>query len=135
MTTKPCQIRCSESAATAIRPAFPRKLLGLQECFAVLCLDAKHATIGRPEIVAMGTVSNVTVCPRDVFRTAIRKNATAIIVAHNHPSGNTCPSADDQALTKRLIEGAKLLGLAVLDHLIMVPDGTFLSLADKGLLN
>lgn len=126
-------IRCSEDAAKAVRSAFPKRSFGLQECFVVLCLDAHNQPLGRPVMVAMGTINGVTVHPRDVFRSAIRKNAVAVIVAHNHPSGKTELSDDDLALTRRLKEAGEMLGIPLLDHLVLSKDG-YASTADRGVM-
>lgn len=129
-------MRCStpEQAAAAVRPAFPKRLLKRQECFVVLALDAVNAPIGRPRIVAMGTVNGVEVHPRDIFRVAIARNAVSIIVAHNHPSGDTEPSLDDRALTRKISEAGKLLGIPLLDHIIVTPSGKYTSLATIGII-
>jgi DNA repair protein RadC len=126
-------VRCSEDAAKAVLPAFPKRLMGTQECFVVMPMDSKNRPAGRPQLVAMGTANSVEVHPRDVFRLAIKRNAVSLIVAHNHPSGDTAPSADDRDLTRRLVEAGKLLGVPVLDHLVVARDA-HTSLADQGLL-
>jgi len=100
----------------------------------VLALDAVNAPIGRPRIVAMGTVNGVEVHPRDIFRVAIARNAVSIIVAHNHPSGDTEPSLDDRALTRKISEAGKLLGIPLLDHIIVTPSGKYTSLATIGII-
>jgi DNA repair protein RadC len=129
----PVAIKCSEDAVRAIRPAFPRRVIGLQECFAVLCLDARNRVIGRPQMISMGTVNIVEVHPRDIFRTAIKRNATSIIIAHNHPSGSLETSVDDKALTRRVAEAGKLLGIPLTDHLIVTREG-YLSMHEAGVL-
>lgn len=126
-------VSCAAEAVGVVRPAFPEHLLNTQECFVVLCLDSKHRVVGRPVMVAMGTLNAVEVHPRDVFRQAVRDNAAAIIVAHNHPSGDIQPSAEDANLTKRLKQAGDVLGIPILDHLIISQD-KFESFADKGLL-
>lgn len=88
-----------------------------QEVFCALVLDNVYRVIGYYEI-SRGTVNKSIVHPRDVFGPAIRVGGSAVIVAHNHPSGDTVPSAGDRALTRRLIEAGKLLGVPVLDHVL-----------------
>jgi DNA repair protein RadC len=127
------QVRCSEDAAAELRPAIPKRLLGLQECMVALYLTAKHQPIGKPVLLAMGSVDFVTIHPRDVFREAVRRNAVAVIVGHNHPSGNLELSQDDRALTNRLRQAGELLGIPLLDHLILAR-GSWVSLADRGQL-
>jgi DNA repair protein RadC len=96
------------------------------EHFAVLLLDIKHRLISK-QIVSRGTLDETIAHPRDVFRAAVRHNAAAIIVAHNHPSGQTDPSQEDLRLTQVLIHCGKTLQIPVLDHLI-VGHGNFTSL-------
>ena len=102
-----------------------------QECFGVMYLNAKHACVG-VQLVAMGTLTSVDVHPREVFRGAMLAGAAAVILVHNHPSGNTAPSPDDIAITQRLKEVGDLLGVPVLDHVIMAQGGEHLSLAEAG---
>lgn len=129
-------INTASRAAEVLRPAIPRKYLGPlsgQECYLVLCLDAKYKPIRKPQRVALGTVTGVEVHPRDVFRCAVRCNAVAIIVAHSHPSQHLEPSENDIILTTRLRECGALLGIPVLDHLIITREG-YCSLAEQGRL-
>jgi len=126
-----CSVVCSEVAANIVRPTFPKRAIRNQECFVVLALDSKHIPIGRPTMVAMGTVNSVEVHPRDVFRVAVKKNAVAIIVAHNHPSGALNPSPDDKILTSRLKAAGELLGIPLIDHII-INGNSHISLADHG---
>lgn len=83
--------------------------------------------------VSIGTVNMNLVHPREVFRTAVLRGVTSIIVAHNHPSGNTEPSQEDIGLTSRLLQAGKLMGIDVLDHII-VGEG-FRSLKQAGLMD
>ena len=71
------------------------------------------------DLVSIGTVSEAIIHPREVFRYAILKNVSSIIIAHNHPSGESQPSKEDIATTGRLVESGKLLGITVLDHVIV----------------
>jgi DNA repair protein RadC len=93
-----------------------------KEHFVGLYLNARHELIHK-EIVSIGTVNASIVHPRDVFAPAIMRNATAVIVAHNHPSGDATPSAEDTEVTHRLKEGGRLLGITVLDHIIITEYG------------
>ena len=103
-----------------------------QEAFCVLTLNTKNRVIRR-HLISLGTLSSTLVHPREVFRPAITDGAASIIVAHNHPSGDPSPSADDLRITKKLIESGKQIEIAVLDHLI-VGDGQILSLKETGLV-
>lgn len=89
-----------------------------QERFAVLLLDVKHRLIGT-QIITIGTATETLASPRDIFREVLRQGATRVIVAHNHPSGSLEPSSEDITLTRQLLEGAQLLGVPLLDHLIL----------------
>jgi DNA repair protein RadC len=93
-----------------------------RESFYVLYLDSQNRVNGIEE-AHKGTVAAVEVHPREVFKGALAANATAIILAHNHPSGNPVQSAEDIALTRRLIEAGNILGLPVLDHVIVARGG------------
>ena len=114
-------------AATVLRPLFA----GLdREHFLVCGLDAKHCVIG-VNIVSIGSLTLAIVHPREVFKPLILMNAGAWICAHNHPSGDPIPSPEDRVLTSRLRQGADLLGITLLDHLILTDEG-FYSFADQG---
>ena len=102
-----------------------------QEVFGALLLDAKHMPIGWHE-VSRGSLTASIVHPREVFGAAIRMGAAALIVAHNHPSGDPKPSREDLQVTKRLVEGGTLLGINVLDHVIVGADGAFSSARADG---
>ena len=102
------------------------------EVFAILCLSTKHRVIAYHE-VSRGTLAATLVHPREVFKAALLANAAAIIVTHNHPSGDPTPSADDMALTTRLVDAGQLIGVEVLDHII-VGDGRYFSFREGGRL-
>ncbi len=89
-----------------------------KEHFIILLLDSRHRVLRASEI-SVGSLDMSIVHPRETFREAIAASAAAIIVAHNHPSGDPTPSQEDLTLTRRLIEAGKLLGIPVLDHLIV----------------
>lgn len=97
-----------------------------QERFAILLLDVKHRLLGT-RIITIGTATETLAHPRDIFREVIKQGATRLIIAHNHPSGNTDPSPEDIHLTGQLLAGAQLLGIPLLDHLIL-GNGDFKSL-------
>lgn len=89
-----------------------------QERFAVLLLDVKHRIIGS-KVISIGTATETLAHPREIFREVIKRGATRVIVAHNHPSGSLEPSKEDITLTRQLLKGAHLLGIPLLDHLIL----------------
>ena len=103
-----------------------------REQFIIACLNTKNEPTNI-SVVAVGTLNKAIVHPREVFKTAILSNAASIMAFHNHPSGETTPSQQDIQLTNRLYEAGELLGIKLLDHLI-IGDGTFTSLKDKGYL-
>ncbi len=102
------------------------------EVFVMLCLSTKHRVLGYYE-VSRGTLDATLVHPREVFKVALLANAAAILVAHNHPSGDPSPTADDLAVTRRLVGAGELLGIHLLDH-IVVGDDRWVSLNDLGLI-
>ncbi|MDB5239166.1 MAG: hypothetical protein JWO00_501 [Candidatus Parcubacteria bacterium] len=81
-----------------------------------------HNRIVRDEVISVGTVNASIVHAHEVFRTAIECNAVAVVLAHNHPSGEVTPSAEDVAVTRQLVEAGKLIGIHVLDHVIITKD-------------
>ncbi len=89
-----------------------------QESFWVLLLDRKNTIKGR-EMITLGTLNSSLVHSREVFRTAIREGAAAIIVCHNHPSGDPAPSTADIKATRQLREASQILGINLLDHVII----------------
>jgi DNA repair protein RadC len=93
-----------------------------REMLLSVMLTVKNDLIG-VETVSIGSITASTTTPRDVFKSAILANAVAIIVCHNHPSGELVPSDEDIKLTKQLIEAGELLGIKVLDHLIVSNQG------------
>ncbi len=103
-----------------------------KERFFSIMLNTKNRVIGIEEI-SVGSLNSSIVHPREVFKTAVRKSAASIIVAHNHPSGETSPSREDIEVTRRLCEAGRLLGVELLDHVIF-GDGEILSLKQKGLM-
>jgi len=125
------QIRASADAAALLG-----QFLGTvdREHFVVIMMDRKNRLIGI-HTVSIGSLTASVVHPREVFKPAILSNAAALICGHNHPSGDPQPSSEDRALTERLVEAGKLLGIEILDHVI-VGDGTtaYYSFADQGAL-
>ena len=103
----------------------PRLRYATKEQFLVILLDAKNKLIGT-EVICEGTLSASMIHPRDVYRVAILQHASAIVVAHNHPSGDPHPSDDDKELTQQLLAASKALLMPLLDHII-IGDGTYYS--------
>ena len=103
-----------------------------REIFKVLFLNAKNFVIG-DEVISVGDVDTCAVYPRQIFRSALRLNASSIICVHNHPSGDPAPSEGDRDITRKIVAGGDLLGIKVLDHIICGRDRYF-SFADQGLI-
>lgn len=103
-----------------------------QEVFLVMFLDNRHQVIA-DEIMFYGTFNAASIYPREVAKRALQLNAAAVILSHNHPSGNLEPSSADINITKRLKDALKLIDTNVLDHII-VGKGSCTSFAEKGLL-
>lgn len=114
---KAIKIRRPEDATPILRDLIG-PLMTDREAFVLVLLDARHA-VANAGVISVGTLNASLVHPREVFRAAVADGAAAIIVAHNHPSGNPKPSGDDLDLTKRLDKCGDLLGIALLDHLIL----------------
>jgi len=101
-----------------------------QEHFVAVTLNGAHEVI-KTHTVSKGTANSTLVHPRDVFKPALTDNAVALIIAHNHPSGNTEPSQEDRDITNRLTEAGTLLGIEILDHVIVGRKG-FYSFLENG---
>lgn len=103
-----------------------------REAFLVVSLDAKNKVLSI-EVVHLGCLSKTIVGTREVFRAALRANASSIIVAHNHPSGDPTPSPEDIEVTKSMVDAGIMLDIPVIDHLILV-DSDFTSLKRRGVM-
>jgi DNA repair protein RadC len=104
-----------------------------REVFAVALLTVRHRLLGL-HTVSVGCLTASLVHPREVFKPAILAGSAAILAAHNHPSGDPEPSAEDLALTRRLAAAGQLLGIELLDHLVIGEAGRFVSLRERGAL-
>jgi len=100
------------------------------EQFGVVMLDTKHRVI-RTTVLSIGTLDSSLVHPREVFRAASECWAAAVVLFHNHPSGDPAPSPDDVALTSRLVDAGVLMGIEVLDHLVLA-DSKYFSFKEAG---
>lgn len=110
----------------------PRLQARAREQFVALLLDARNRVL-REEQVSVGTLTASLVHPREVFAAAIREGAASVILLHNHPSGDPEPSADDEAVTRRLVAVGELVGIPVLDHLVL-GRGRYVSMLERGLV-
>ena len=127
-TTK--KIHSSLHAYQTIKSKFTGKII---EEFWTILLNRNNHVIKLHQI-SKGGLAKTIVDPKTVFKYALEYNATGLILAHNHPSGNTKPSQEDINLTKKLEKGAQMLDINILDHLI-ITDNKYLSFADEGMLS
>ena len=109
------QLRTPRDVAEYLLPQFGSRPV---EQFGVLSLDTKHRVL-RASVLSVGTLDTSVVHPREVFREAASAGAAAVVVFHNHPSGDPEPSEDDVRLTERLVAAGILMGMEVLDHVIL----------------
>jgi len=122
----------SEDDAASLEFIKEELALSDREIFICLHLTIKHTVISY-EVVSTGSINAAVIHPREVFKGAILANAAAVILYHNHPSGDPAPSAEDIAVTNRVKEAGKTLGIEVLDHLIFGGED-FFSLKERGLM-
>ena len=111
----------------------PQYGAGAVEQFGIVMLDTKHRMI-RIKILSIGSLDTTVVHPREVFREATSASAAAIVLFHNHPSGDPAPSADDLVLTTRMVNAGDIMGIDVVDHLILA-DQRYFSLVEAGRLS
>ena len=119
-------LSCPQDAAEFL---MPRLRYAIKEQFVVVLLNSKNKVIGT-EVVSEGSLSNSIVHPREVFVPALLQHAAAIMVAHNHPSGEPSPSLDDRELTSILVRSGKVLGIPLVDHII-IGDGNYYSFLEN----
>ena len=126
------KISCSDDAANLFRSVFDADLIEYREEMILLLVNRANHPLGYVKISAGGITG--TVCdPRIVFASALCAGATGILVAHNHPSGNLCPSEQDIHLTRKLVSAGKIMDIPLLDHIIITSD-SYYSFSDNGLL-
>ncbi|MDO8793757.1 MAG: DNA repair protein RadC [Vicinamibacterales bacterium] len=109
------QLQSPQQAAAFLMPAFGGRAV---EQFGVVLLDTKHRVL-RTTVLTVGTLNSTSIEPRDIFREATLGGAAALVVFHNHPSGDPTPSPDDVAMTRRLVAAGVLMGIDVVDHIIL----------------
>ena len=123
------QLLTPRDAALFLLPEFGARPV---EHFGVVLVDTRHRVL-KTALLTVGTLDRSVVHPREVFRAAAAARAAAVILFHNHPSGDPTPSADDQALTRRMLAAGEIMGIEVLDHVVLA--GTkYASLRERGLL-
>ncbi|HEY8483716.1 MAG TPA: DNA repair protein RadC [Longimicrobiales bacterium] len=104
----------------------------LQEEFRVLLLSTQHAVL-RELVVTRGILDASVVHPREVFKPAVIESAAAVILVHNHPSGDPTPSMEDREVTRQLVEAGRILGITVLDH-VVIGDARYVSFVEAGIM-
>jgi len=124
-------VKSSQDAYDYLIGAWSPQIERLEE-FVILCLNRANKVLGFSKI-SSGGISGTVADPKVIFQVALKSNASSILLAHNHPSGNTNPSDNDIQLTKKLKKAGEFLELNVLDHLIITTDSYF-SFADESLL-
>ena len=123
----------SFTSPSEVKDYLKAKLSGYErEVFAVMLMDSRHCLIEYVELF-QGTIDQAAVYPREVVKLAMQHNAAAMIISHNHPSGNPDPSRADEMLTKRLQDALALVDVRVLDHIIVAGNDTA-SFAERGLI-
>ncbi len=127
--TKPTVIQTPEDV---FRLFHPKLCLLDREHFFAVHLNTKNIVIST-ETVSIGSLNQTIVHPREIFKNAIKRNSAAIILAHNHPSGDPTPSEEDVAVTKRLVEAGSIVGIDILDHIIIAAD-KYHSFKSEGLI-
>jgi DNA repair protein RadC len=127
------QVKCSRDAYKIFMENWNPDIIEFVEEFKILLMNRPNAVLGILEI-SKGGISGTVTDVRVIFQAAIKGNASGIIWAHNHPSGNLNPSESDTRLTQKIKEAGNLMDIQLLDHLILTTDDNFYSFADNGLL-
>lgn len=126
------QLKRVADVVTFLQHNWDQNRIELLEQFKVILMNRNHRVLGIYE-ASTGGVSGTVADPKLIFMAALKTNASTLIIAHNHPSGNTDPSEADKRLTQKIKEAANLLDMQLLDHIIITTEN-FFSFADEGLL-
>ena len=127
------KISGSRDAFSILNESWNMETIEYFEEFKVLLLNRANKGLGIIKI-SQGGISGTVIDCRIIFQAALKANATSIILAHNHPSGNLKPSEADIAITKKIRDGGRLLDIQVLDHIILIPSNNYSSMADESIL-
>ncbi|NMC32052.1 MAG: DNA repair protein RadC [Veillonellaceae bacterium] len=122
-------VRSPDDIAALLLPRFRYEF---RESFVAVLLSTKNHVL-KTSVISVGSLNASIVHPRELFREAINASAAAVIVAHNHPSGDPTPSPEDITLTRKLVEAGNILDIPVLDHVVL-GDGKYVSFKEKGIL-
>jgi DNA repair protein RadC len=129
----PRRLTCSNDAYIYFRDNYEDGKIGHIEQFYLLLLNRNNRVLGIQK-VSEGGVAGTVVDPKIILQAALLSNASAIILCHNHPSGNLNPSSQDVEITNKVKQAARFMDISVNDHLIITPEGQFYSFADNGLM-
>jgi DNA repair protein RadC len=124
--------RAIESPEDLVKLLLPRMRNLRREFLRGIYLDSKKRLLGN-EVISVGGLNTNNVHPREVFAPAVRDSAAALVLVHNHPSGDPAPSKDDLKVTRKLTEAGRMLGIEVLDHII-IGRNTYMSMREEGLI-
>jgi DNA repair protein RadC len=127
------QVKCSQDAHKLFKDNWDQDTLEHVEEFKILLMNRSNAVLGIMD-VSKGGISGTVTDVRIILQAAIKANASGIIVAHNHPSGNLNPSESDSRLTQKIKDAGTLVDIQLLDHLILTTEDSYYSFADNGLL-
>ena len=130
MTLEAAEIEPKISQPWHVLPVLKKYRNRKQEEFVVITLNGAHGII-KTRSIGKGLINRCLVHPREVFRMAISDNAAAVILSHNHPSGNVEPSTEDIEITNRLKSAGKIIGIEIIDHIIITKNG-FYSFLEEG---
>jgi DNA repair protein RadC len=127
------QIKCSKDAFDIFMENWDLDSIEHIEEFKLMLLTRSNKVLGIASI-SKGGISGTVTDVRIILQYAIKANASGIIICHNHPSGNVQPSETDSAITRKIKESGNLMDIQLLDHLIIVPEGKYHSMADEGIV-
>lgn len=127
------KINSSYDAAKLLSDSWDRDTIELHESFKVILLNNSNIVKGIYE-VSSGGITGTVVDVRMIFAVALKTLSTAIVIAHNHPSGNLKPSASDKLLTTKIKKASEFLDIKLLDHIIITPNRSFFSFTDESLI-
>lgn len=130
---KRVQFKSSGDVFKMLWSVWNKDLIAYQEAFVILLLNRANRVMGY-RWISFGGLSATIVDVRHIFAVALKCNASSIVLAHNHPSGNAYPSQADLNITRKLKEAGELLDINIIDHLIITPEQTYYSFADEGVL-
>lgn len=125
------QIKCSKDAFEIFMNTWDLDTIEYFEEFRLMLLTRSNKVLGIASI-SKGGISGTVTDIRIILQYAIKANASGLIICHNHPSGNLQPSESDLAITRKVKDSAKLMDIQLLDHLIIIPEGRYFSMADDG---